>query len=155
MHIKPFPDAANKHVQQPPFPFTTLTPYSNTIGCSDSDLAVKGLRALPFSLSAMEQKELCSWVWVWVRGSVCVYIWEGLWCVPCGWTTNCCAEQHMAYERWCNREGGGRGNCQWCLSPMLLLWWIVALKLMRLNIIVAHNPWNRRAKSKEIHYSWP
>lgn len=51
-----------------PFPFCP-----NTVGCTDSDLALKGLRALPFSLSRTEQKDLCSWIWVWVRGSVCVY----------------------------------------------------------------------------------
>lgn len=31
---------------------------------------------------------------------MCVYIyrWEVWWCVPCGWTTNFCAEQYMAYR---------------------------------------------------------
>jgi len=31
---------------------------------------------LPFSLSGIEQKELCSWIWFWVRERecVCVYI---------------------------------------------------------------------------------
>ena len=84
-----FPDAARKHVQLLPFLFCP-----NTVGFT------KGLHAFPFSLSGMEQKELCSWLWVWLRGSmcVCIYIWEVGWCVPCGWTTDFCAEQYMAYR---------------------------------------------------------
>lgn len=64
-----FPDGARKHVQLPVLPFCSIT-----IACTYSDFAVKGLRALLFSLSGVEQKELCSWIWVWVRGRVCVYM---------------------------------------------------------------------------------
>lgn len=37
---------------------------------------VKGLRAFPFSLSAMKQKELCRWIWLWVIEGVGVYTLE-------------------------------------------------------------------------------
>lgn len=98
---------------------TTFPFYPYTVGCTYSDFAVQGLRAWPFSLSGKKQKELCSWIWVWVRGSMCVYI-GAWWCVACGWTTNCCTERYATYIK-CVSEA--RGRCQRCLSVTVKQRW--------------------------------
>lgn len=69
IHKQHFPDGARKHFQLPAYAFCSMA-----VGCTFSDFAVKGLRALLLFLSGIEQKKLCSWIWVWVRGRVCVYM---------------------------------------------------------------------------------
>lgn len=101
---------------------------------------------MPFSLSEMKQKELCSWIWVWVRGRVCIYMKGGFG----GWTSNCCAERYMAFKRGVSEA---RGSCYRCLSVMFLLGWFVLLRLMLPNFFffLAHSSWLK--KSIEMHYS--
>ena len=58
---------------------------------------------MPFSLSGMKQKELCSWIWVWVRGSVCVY--------TCGGSVVCTMWQdHLLL---CRTVHGVYKRCEW------------------------------------------
>lgn len=86
----------------------------------------------------------CHFTWVewnkrsFVAGSgfglegVCVYILEVWWCIPCGQTTNCCAEQYMAYRRGVSEA---RGSCQRCLSVTVLLRQGMLLKSMQPEIL--------------------
>lgn len=83
-----------------------------------------------------------------------VYILEVWWCVPCGWTTNCCAEQYMAYRRGVSEA---RGSCQRCLSVMVLLRQGMLLKSMQPEIIFGRSSeqGEEKKKGEEMHYSGP
>lgn len=100
----------------------------------------------------------CHFTWVewnkrsFVAGSgfglegVCVYILEVWWCVPCGQTTNCCAEQYMAYRRGVSEA---RGSCQRCLSVTVLLRQGMLLKSMQPEILFGRGLRIAERKKKE------